>query len=97
MELRVHNDVKAIKCPTGLIPCYDDLAKLFKQVLKKDYTKEDYVKQFTIRVPENLAKKHIIRKIFLTIYLWFMKLWQKHGNYLKKLRLNTVITFHRLT
>jgi phosphoenolpyruvate carboxykinase (GTP) len=56
MELRVHNDVDAIKCPTGLIPCYDDLAKLFKQVLKKDYTKEDYIKQFTIRVPENLAK-----------------------------------------
>jgi phosphoenolpyruvate carboxykinase (GTP) len=56
MELRVHNDVDAIKCPTGLIPCYDDIAKLFKQVLKKDYTKEDYVKQFTIRVSENLAK-----------------------------------------
>lgn len=56
MELRVHGDVKAIKCPTGLIPCYDDLAKLFKQVLNKEYTKADYVNQFTIRVPENLAK-----------------------------------------
>jgi phosphoenolpyruvate carboxykinase (GTP) len=29
---------------------------LFRQVLDKDYTKEDYVRQFTIRVPENLAK-----------------------------------------
>jgi phosphoenolpyruvate carboxykinase (GTP) len=56
MELRVHNDVEAITCPTGLIPFYDDLAKLFKQVLNKEYTKEDYVNQFTIRVPENLAK-----------------------------------------
>ncbi|MBN2590923.1 MAG: phosphoenolpyruvate carboxykinase (GTP) [Sedimentisphaerales bacterium] len=56
MELRVHNDVDAIKCPTGMIPCYDDLVKLFKQVLDKEYTKEDYVNQFTIRVPENLAK-----------------------------------------
>ena len=56
MELRVHNEVEAIKCPTGFIPCYEDLAKLFKQVLDKEYTKKDYVNQFTIRVPENLAK-----------------------------------------
>jgi phosphoenolpyruvate carboxykinase (GTP) len=56
MELRVHKDVKARKTPTGLIPLYEDLAKLFKSVLNKDYTKEDYIKQFTIRVPENLAK-----------------------------------------
>jgi phosphoenolpyruvate carboxykinase (GTP) len=56
MELRVHGDADAVTCPTGQIPCYDDLVKLFKQVLGKSYTKEDYVKQFTIRVPENLAK-----------------------------------------
>ncbi|MHC4585248.1 MAG: phosphoenolpyruvate carboxykinase domain-containing protein, partial [Planctomycetota bacterium] len=56
MELRVHGDVDAITCPTGQIPCYEDLVKLFKQVLDKEYTKEDYVNQFTIRVSENLAK-----------------------------------------
>ncbi|MFC1709753.1 phosphoenolpyruvate carboxykinase (GTP) [Candidatus Omnitrophota bacterium] len=56
MELRVHNEVGALEGPTGSIPKYEDLRILFKQVLKKDYTKEDYIKQFTIRVPENLAK-----------------------------------------
>lgn len=56
MELRVHNEVDAIKSPTGWIPKYEDLRKLFKEVLGKDYAKEDYVKQFTIRVPENLGK-----------------------------------------
>ncbi len=56
MELRVHKEVDAIETPTGLIPKYDDLKKLFKEVLKKDYAKEDYIKQFTIRIPENLAK-----------------------------------------
>jgi phosphoenolpyruvate carboxykinase (GTP) len=56
MELRVHNEVDAIKTPTGWIPKYEDLRKLFKEVLGKDYAKEDYVKQFTIRVPENLGK-----------------------------------------
>jgi phosphoenolpyruvate carboxykinase (GTP) len=56
MELRVHGDVKAREAPTGFIPLYEDLAELFKSVLNKAYTKEDYVKQFTIRVPENIAK-----------------------------------------
>ncbi len=56
MELRVHEDVDAIACPTGLIPRYEDLVILFDQILHKMYTKDDYVKQFTIRVPENLAK-----------------------------------------
>ena len=62
MELRVHGDADAITCPTGQIPCYDDLVKLFKQVLGKSYTKEDYVRQFTIRVPENLAKIDRVQK-----------------------------------
>ncbi len=56
MELRVNNDVKARKTPTGLIPLYEDLVPLFKQLLGKDYTKEENAKQFTIRVPENLLK-----------------------------------------
>jgi phosphoenolpyruvate carboxykinase (GTP) len=56
MELRVHNDVGARIAPTGLIPKYEDLRLLFKQVLGKEYSKEDYTKQFTIRIPENLAK-----------------------------------------
>jgi phosphoenolpyruvate carboxykinase (GTP) len=56
MELRVHNDVGARITPTGLFPKYEDLRLLFKQVLGKKYSKEDYTKQFTIRIPENLAK-----------------------------------------
>jgi len=56
MELRVHNEAGAIKSPTGWLPKYEDLHPLFRQILGKDYTKGDYVKQFTVRVPENLAK-----------------------------------------
>jgi len=61
MELRVHGEADAITCPTGQIPHYDDLVKLFKQVLDKKYTKDDYIKQFTIRVPENLARLNVLR------------------------------------
>ena len=62
MELRAHGDVEAISAPTGLIPKYEDLVPLFRQVLDKQYTKEDYMKQFTIRVPENLAKLDRVEK-----------------------------------
>jgi phosphoenolpyruvate carboxykinase (GTP) len=66
MELRVHRDVEAIKAPTGLIPRYEDLKHLFKEVLDKDYFEEDYEKQFTIRVNENLAKIKRIMEIYRT-------------------------------
>ena len=62
MELRIHGDVDAITCPTGQIPRYEDLVRLFREVLDKEYTKEDYVNQFTIRVPENLAKIERVEK-----------------------------------
>ncbi len=62
MELRIHNEVEVIKCPTGWIPKYEDLRMLFNQILGKDYSKEDYIEQFTIRVPENLAKLERIEK-----------------------------------
>ncbi len=62
MELRVHNEADAIACPTGQIPLYDDLRKLFKQVLNKDYTEQDYVNQFTLRVQDNLAKFERVQK-----------------------------------
>ncbi|MGB9720288.1 MAG: phosphoenolpyruvate carboxykinase (GTP) [bacterium] len=66
MELRVHNDVKAIRTPTGLIPEYEDLKKLFKQVLKKNYTVDDYTKQFMVRIPEHLAKIERIVNVYKT-------------------------------
>lgn len=64
MELRVHNEVEAIKSPTGYLPKYEDLRKLFKQLLRKEYRKEDYDKQFTIRIPENLAKIERVQKFY---------------------------------
>jgi len=56
MELRIHDDVGAVRAPTGWLPKLADLRRLFRDVLGKDYTEADYVDQFTVRVPENLAK-----------------------------------------
>ena len=66
MELRVHNDVGAIDTPTGRIPKYEDLKKLFKEVLSKDYSGEAYKKQFMVRVPESLAKIDRIKEVYQT-------------------------------
>jgi phosphoenolpyruvate carboxykinase (GTP) len=62
MERRVHGEVEAIDAPTGRLPRYEDLKALFREVLDKDYTQDDYVKQFTLRVPENLAKLDRVEK-----------------------------------
>jgi phosphoenolpyruvate carboxykinase (GTP) len=67
MELRVHNDVDAIKTPTGLIPLYHDLKQLFKKILGKKYSEREYITQFTVRIPENLAKINRITKIYRNI------------------------------
>ncbi|MCD6364372.1 MAG: phosphoenolpyruvate carboxykinase (GTP), partial [Planctomycetes bacterium] len=64
MELRVHREVGAIEAPTGRLPEYEDLKRLFKQVLDKRYTREQYVEQFTIRIPELLAKLERIAEIY---------------------------------
>jgi len=66
MELRVHNGVEAIKTPSGYIPRYEDLKELFKEVLGKDYSGKDYIEQFTLRIPENLAKIERIIEIYRT-------------------------------
>ena len=67
MELRSHNEVEAIKTPSGYIPQYQDLKRLFKEVLNKDYPEEAYNKQFVIRIPESLSKIDRITEIFKNI------------------------------
>jgi len=66
MELRVNNEVDAIKTPTGYMPLYQDLKQLFKQVLNKNYTKEEYIQQFTVRIPEDLSKIDRMIDVFKT-------------------------------
>ncbi|MBI5347307.1 MAG: phosphoenolpyruvate carboxykinase (GTP) [Candidatus Aenigmarchaeota archaeon] len=64
MEGRVNGDFDAIETPIGFIPKYEDLSVLFKEHLGKDYTRDDYEKQFAIRVDMLLQKFSRIEKIF---------------------------------
>ncbi len=66
-ELRAHNDAKALVTPTGLIPLYEDVAKLFKNYMdagENEYTKEQYEQQFTIRIPKLFEKFDRIEQVY---------------------------------
>lgn len=67
MAKRINHEASALKSPIGFIPKFADLKVLFKEILDKGYTFEDYTKQFTIRIPENLAKNERIRSIYSSI------------------------------
>lgn len=97
-ELRVNDDVSAIDVPTGRIPKYEDLKRLFKEVLDKDFTVEDYNEQFNIRIKENLAKIDRIEEIYKTQVMdapqilfdvlkdqreRLLSAQEKYGNYIK--------------
>jgi len=64
MDLRINGEAEAIRGPTGYLPRYDDLKKLFSAVLHKEYSRKDYEKQFKIRIPESLAKIDRIEDIY---------------------------------
>ena len=49
------------------MPQYEDLKKLFKETLDRDYTKEAYTKQFTVRIPEGLAKIERVTEVYKNI------------------------------
>ncbi|MCK4852072.1 MAG: phosphoenolpyruvate carboxykinase (GTP) [Candidatus Omnitrophica bacterium] len=64
MELRVNGEAGAVKTPTGYFPAYQDLVPLFREVLGRGYTREEYEEQFTLRIPERMDKKKRIKKIY---------------------------------
>ncbi len=64
MALRILGEVDAVETPTGRIPRYEDLKRLFAEVLGKEYAESDYEEQFTLRVKENLAKIERVRKFY---------------------------------
>ncbi len=56
MERRIHGEAGALVSPTGLIPRYEDLVKLFREVRGREYTEEEYEEQFSIRAKWLLKK-----------------------------------------
>ena len=68
-EGRVYGEYEAIETPVGLIPKYEDLKTLFIRELDKDYTKAEYIQQFSLRVLKYLEKMERMSKIFENIQM----------------------------
>ena len=55
-DRRVHGELDALRTPTGLIPKYEDLKRLFREIFDEDYTEAEYRYQFAFRCDAWLAK-----------------------------------------
>jgi len=75
LERHARREVDAIDTPIGYIPRYQDLKKLFKERIDKDYSVELYTKQFSLYADNIVARidlqieayrkeKHIPDKLF---------------------------------
>jgi phosphoenolpyruvate carboxykinase (GTP) len=56
LERRAHREVEAIQTPIGCIPIYQDLKKLFKERIDKEYPVELYTKQFSLYTDNIVAR-----------------------------------------
>jgi phosphoenolpyruvate carboxykinase (GTP) len=64
MEGRVHGEYDAIETPRGYIPKFEDLKDLFKNVFDRDYTRDEYNSQFSIRIAKFIEKMERMEGIF---------------------------------
>lgn len=64
MEGRVHGEYGAIETPVGYLPRYEDLKGLFRQIFKREYTREQYEQQFSIRASRYLEKLDRVEEIY---------------------------------
>ena len=64
MEGRVNGEYDAIETPVGHLPFYEDLQKLFQEALDKEYSREEYEGQFSIRIDKYLEKFDRMEEIY---------------------------------
>jgi phosphoenolpyruvate carboxykinase (GTP) len=81
-EGRVHDEYKAIKTSIGYLPLYRDLRNLFKVVFDREYTDEEYLQQFSVRVDKYLEKIGRMEQLYrdeaqMPGEFWEFLRWQK--------------------
>ncbi|MBN2581550.1 MAG: phosphoenolpyruvate carboxykinase (GTP) [Planctomycetes bacterium] len=64
MERRIHGEAEVIRTPIGLIPRYEDIAALYRELLDQDFSHELYVALFAIRCGKLIEKIDRIEKIY---------------------------------
>ncbi len=82
MEGRIKGDYEALETPIGLIPKYDDLKTLFRQVFGREYTRGEYDTQFAVRTDKFLEKMERMDEYFKNEEGMPKEFWE----YLEKIR-----------
>jgi len=55
-EKRVHGELDGYETPTGIIPTYEDISKLYKKYMNAEYDKATYEHQFSFRCDKWIEK-----------------------------------------
>jgi phosphoenolpyruvate carboxykinase (GTP) len=80
-EGRVHGEYEGLQTPTGTIPLYADLKKLFKELLNEDFSEADYEYLFTFRCTKWVEKlertKAFFAKMDANIPAHIVEAWDK--------------------
>jgi phosphoenolpyruvate carboxykinase (GTP) len=84
-EGRIHGEYNALETPIGFIPLYEDLKILFEQVFDKEYVKQEYKQQFSIRVNKYLEKLDRIEKLYSDEVEIPASFWEVHDRIKKRL------------
>ncbi|TFG65004.1 MAG: phosphoenolpyruvate carboxykinase (GTP) [Spirochaetales bacterium] len=64
LEYRAHGEVEAIDTPIGFIPKYEDLKKIFKETIDKDYGRELYDKQFSFYMDNIIGRIELQKEAY---------------------------------
>ena len=59
LERLANGEVEVIETPIGNLPRFDDLAKLFREIIDKEYPRELYDKQFSLYIDNILARNEL--------------------------------------
>jgi len=56
LERHANNEVEVIETPIGNLPKFNDLKNLFQSIINKEYTKDLYIKQFSLYIENIIAR-----------------------------------------
>jgi phosphoenolpyruvate carboxykinase (GTP) len=56
LERHAHDEMEVIETPIGYLPKFEDLKRLFQDIIEKTYTEELYTKQFSLYIDKIIAR-----------------------------------------
>ena len=64
LERYAYDEIDYFTTPIGNLPKYDDLKLLFKQIIGKDYSRDLYIKQFSLYLDHIIERVELQQKAY---------------------------------